>query len=346
MRAEPGGQKLTLEEIGQRAGVSRSTVSRVLNGHPDVRGAVRERVEAVIAATGFQPNAAARALVSRRSGLIGLVMLTGVDELFGDPYYSALVNGISQGCVEHELIFAIFPTFGTDESTDALTPQIARRFVDGVIITSEPTSAALIDHLRRLAEPLVVIGPTADDHGLTRVDVDNQGGAAMAVAHLVALGRRRIGCVAPTVEFRYGADRIAGYRHGIGGAAGFVELVELDAPTVAGAQRATARLLAARPDLDAVFAATDTMAEGVYRALAEHGRRIPDDVAVVGFDGMPGAAALDPVLTTVVQPVADLGRNAVRLLAAERDVHAEPELVVLGTELRVGGSCGAALSRS
>ena len=107
------GKNLTLEEIGLRAGVSRSTVSRVLNNHPDVRASVRQRVEKVIAETGFVPNQAARALVSNRNGLIGLVMLTEADELFGDPYYSALVDGIQDGCREHNLIFSIFPVLGT-----------------------------------------------------------------------------------------------------------------------------------------------------------------------------------------------------------------------------------------
>ena len=126
---------LTLEEIGKRAGVSRSTVSRVLNDHPDVRTAVREKVEAVIAETGYLPNQAARALVSNKSGLIGLVMLTEADELFGDPYYSALVSGIQDGCRENNIVFSIFPVLGSAKRADQLISQIAQGFVDGVIVT-------------------------------------------------------------------------------------------------------------------------------------------------------------------------------------------------------------------
>ena len=328
---------LTIEQIGRRAGVSRSTVSRVLNGQRDVRADVRARVEAVIQETGYHPNPAARALVSKRSGLIGLVMLSEVDELFGDPYYSALVNGIQQGCAENDLIFAIFPASSPDGHSDALTPQIAQRFVDGVIVTAVPQSAHVIAALRARRKRMVVIGHPDDDAPVTRVDVENREGSAVAVTHLIRHGRQRVGFVGPTVEYRFGVDRFDGYRDALA-AAELPEdgLVHLDQPTTEGGYRATIALLAAHPD--AVYAATDTMAEGVYRALTEHGRRIPDDVAVVGFDGLPRGPRLDPVLTTIVQPVVEVGRTAVGLLASGDGVR---DPVVLPTVLRVGRSCGA-----
>lgn len=328
-------QHLTLEQIGQRAGVSRSTVSRVLNGQRDVRPEVRSRVEAVIAETGYHPNPAARALVSKRSGLIGLVMLTEVDELFGDPYYSALVNGIQHGCTEHDLISAIFPAPGPGAHSDALTPQIGQRFVDGVIITAVPQSGPMIEALRARGKRMVVIGHPADDGAVIRIDVENRLGSAEAVTHLVGHGRRRIGYLGPPAEYPFGVDRLNGYRDALA-AAGLDDdgLVRIDDPSVAGGYQAAVALLASGPD--AIFAATDTMAEGAYLALAEHGRRVPDDVAVVGFDGLPRGAVLDPVLTTVVQPVVEVGRRAVGLLASD-----EPESLVLPTQLRLGASCGA-----
>ena len=328
---------LTIEQIGMRAGVSRSTVSRVLNGQRDVRPEVRARVEAVIQETGYHPNPAARALVSKRSGLIGLVMLSEVDELFGDPYYSALVNGIQQGCAEHDLIFAIFPATGPDGHSDALTPQIAQRFVDGVIVTAVPQSAEVIAALRARGKRMVVIGHPDDDDPVTRVDVANREGSVEAVTHLVRHGRRRIGFVGPRSRAPIRRRPSRGVsRRARRGRAERDGLVHLDQPTAEGGYRATVELLAERPD--AVYAATDTMAVGVYRALAEHGRRIPDDVAVVGFDGLPRAPLLDPALTTVVQPVVDVGRKAVELLASGGGGR---ELVVLPTVLRVGRSCGA-----
>lgn len=331
-------RSLTLEQIGERAGVSRSTVSRVLNDHPDVRPEVRARVEAVIQETGYRPNPAARALVSNRSGLIGLVMLTEVDELFGDPYYSALVAGIQAACATSGLIFAIFPLPGPDGTSDTLTPQIAQGLVDGVIITAGPRSERVIAGLRNRGTRMVVVGHPADDTGLVRVDVENRAGSASAVAHLHEHGRRRIGFVGATADYRFGVERLDGYRDALRDAGATVDerLIRLDHPDPEGGYRATTELLAERPD--AIFVSTDPMAVGAYRAVAEHGLAIPDDVAVVGFDGLPRGPLLDPVLTTVVQPVADVGRTAVDLLVGADE---SDRVVLLPTTLRVGASCGA-----
>jgi DNA-binding LacI/PurR family transcriptional regulator len=259
--------------------------------------------------------------------------------LFGDPYYSALVNGIRQGCVEHDLIFSIFPVFGRVGGSDVLTPQIAQGFVDGVIVTAGPRSDRVISTLRDRGKRMVVVGHPADDEGLLRVDVENRVGSAIAVAHLCAHGRQRVGFVGASSEYLFGVERLDGYREAIVADGRQVDegLIRLDHPTVDGGYRATTSLLLAeRPD--AIYVSTDPMAMGAYRALEEHGLRIPDDVAIVGFDGLPRGPRMDPVLTTVVQPVVDVGRTAVELLAGE-DV--QPRLVVLPTTLRIGASCGA-----
>jgi LacI family transcriptional regulator len=332
-----GSGNLTLEQIGKRAGVSRSTVSRVLNEHPDVRPEVRARVEGVIEETGYQPNPAARALVSRRSGLIGLVMLTDSNELFGDPYYSALVTGIHQGCAEHGVLFAIFPVHGPGGGSDALTPQIAQGFVDGVIVTAGPGSDRLIGVLRDRGKPMIVVGHPVDDARLSRIDVENRVGSDAAVTHLLEHGRHRIGFVGATEQYLYGVERLDGYRDALARAGVEFDdrLVRLDEPTSAGGERATASLLADLPD--AIHVSTDPMAQGAYRALHDRGLRIPDDVAIVGFDGLPRGPQLEPALTTVVQPVVEVGRTAVALLAGAND---EPQLVVLPTTLWLGESCG------
>lgn len=330
-------RNLTLEEIGRRAGVSRSTVSRVLNDHPDVRPEVRERVEAVIAETGYLPNQAARALQSSRSGLIGLVMLTEVNELFGDPYYSELVHGIQSGCVEHDLVFSIFPVHGPDGRADVLTSQISQGFVDGVIVTAGPRSDDLISSLRRRGKRVVVVGHPIDDVGLMRVDVENRAGTIAAVQHLCDHGRKRVGFIGPTTEYLFGVERLDGYREALtsGGCQINDRLVRLDEPTIVGGYRAMSAMLSERPD--AIFAATDWMAEGAYRALAELDVRIPEDVAIVGFDGFARGPRLEPKLTTVVQPVIEVGRTAVAMLA---DSSAPPETAILPTALRFGASCG------
>ena len=338
VRSRRAQRRLTLEQIGERAGVSRSTVSRVLNEHPDVREEVRRRVEAVIEETGYLPNQAARALVSNRTGLIALVMLTEVDELFGDPYYSALVAGIQQGCAEHDLNFAIFPVHGSRGDSDTLTPQIAQGLVDGVIVTAGRRSERLVADLRARHKPMVVVGHPDDDRGLLRVDVENRSGSAHAVRHLLEHGRRRVGFIGATAEHRFGVERLDGYRDAIVTSGREVDerLIRLDEPTPRGGYRAASALLRERPD--AIYASTDPMATGVYRAIIEAGLQIPDDIAVVGFDGLPNGPVLDPVLTTVVQPVVEVGRIAVGVLASGDE---PPQLVVLPTSLRIADSCGA-----
>lgn len=329
---------LTLEEIGEIAGVSRSTVSRVLNDHPHVRPEIRARVEGIIAETGYLPNQAARALVSNRTGLIGLVMATDVGELFGDPYYSALVHGIQEGCSETGSIFSIFPVYGQHGETVVLSTLVARGFVDGVIITAGPGSEQLIGALRQRGKPMVVVGHPADDHDLVRVDVENRAGSKSAVSHLIGLGRTRVGFVGPTSTYVFGAERIAGYRDAMAEAGRPIDddLIRLDEPTTEGGYRAATAVLSSRPD--ALHVATDPMAIGAFRAFRENGVRVPDDIAVVGFDGLPRAPRTEPSLTTVVQPVSDVGRTAVGLLQGE---HPEPHVVVLPTHLRLGDSCGA-----
>ncbi|NNF53951.1 MAG: LacI family DNA-binding transcriptional regulator [Acidimicrobiales bacterium] len=329
---------LTLEQIGKQAGVSRSTVSRVLNDHPDVRSEVRARVKAVIEDTGYMPNQAARALVSSRTGLIGLVMLTEVDELFGDPYYSALVKGIQLGCLDHGLIFSIFPVHGPEGPSDVLTTQIAQGFIDGVIVTAGPRSDRLVSRLRARNKRLVVVGHPVDDVDVLRVDVENRAGSATAVKHLLDLGRSRVGFIGPSAEYLYGTERFDGYKDALAAAGREVDdvLIRFEDPTTEGGYRAASTILPG--DVDAIHVATDPMAVGVFRSLTERGVRIPHDVAIVGFDGLDRGPQLEPSLTTVVQPVTEVGRMAVALLANDSP---STEPIILPTSLRIGGSCGA-----
>ncbi len=331
-------RNLTLEQIGELAGVSRSTVSRVLNEHPHVRPEIRALVRSMIEQTGYLPNQAARALASNRTGLIGLVMAADVDELFGDPYYSTLVHGIQDGCTEAGCVFSIFPVYGQSGHTAVLSTLVAQGFVDGVIVTAGPRSDGLIAALRDRGKNMVVVGHPGDERGIRRVDVENRAGTAAAVTHLCGLGRRRVGFIGPTRDYVFGAERLDGYGDAITSAGRHLDerLIRLGQPTAQDGYRAAVSLLSEHPD--AVHVATDTMAEGVLAALHDHGIRVPEDVAVVGFDGLPNAPLTHPTLTTVVQPVAEVGRVAVRLLLSDES---EPDVVVLPTELRVAESCGA-----
>ncbi|MEY2957776.1 MAG: hypothetical protein RLZZ01_344, partial [Actinomycetota bacterium] len=215
---------------------------------------------------------------------------------------------------------------------------VAQGFIDGVIATAGPRSERLISDLRERGKNLVVIGHPVDDRDLRGVDVDSMAGSASAVDHLVRLGRQRIGFIGPTLDYLYGAERFDGFRMALASAGRSMDdrIVRLDEPTPEGGHRAALAVLRDRPD--AIHVATDPMAVGVLRALGELGLRVPDDVAIVGFDGLPSARPTDPVLTTVVQPVVEVGRRAVHLLSDEDD---DSTLVILPTALRIGGTCGA-----
>lgn len=328
----PDSGGLTLEQVGARAGVSRSTVSRVLNGQADVRPEVRERVERVIRETGYRPNQAARALASSRTGVIGLVMLADVNELFGDPYYSALVRGINAGCQEHGLVFAMFPLYGPEHDTGLLTRQIAQSFLDGVIVTASPRSEVLIAALSESGITMVVVGQPNLDREVQRIDVDNRGGMEAATVHLIDSGRSRVGFVGTHPEFSYGTARFEGFRDGLESRGQSIDddLVSSDEPTPEGGYRGALRLL--DRGVDALVSASDTMAIGVYRAIEERGLRIPADVAVASFDGLPNGPEFEPPLTTAVQPVDDVGRRAVQMLLSPGD--AQP-VTILPTSLLV-----------
>lgn len=331
----PESSGLTLEQVGARAGVSRSTVSRVLNGQGDVRPEVRERVERVIRETGYRPNQAARALASSRTGVIGLVMLADVDELFGDPYYSALVRGINSGCQDHGLVFAMFPLYGPDHDTELLTRQIAQSFLDGVIVTASPRSEALIAALSRSSITMVVVGQPNIDEGVLRIDVDNRGGMEAATHQLVASGRERIGFVGTPPEFSFGTQRFQGYRDALESRGRSVnpEWVSTEDPTIEGGFRGALALI--DKGVDALVVASDTIAVGVYRAIGARRLQIPTDIAVVSFDGLPNGPTFDPTLTTVIQPVDAVGRQAVEMLMNPADA---PPVTVLATTLSVRGS--------
>ncbi len=295
-------------------------------------------VHSTIEETGYLPNQAARALASKQAGLIGLVMPTEADELFGDPYYSTLVHGIQEGCAEMGSVFSIFPVYSERGQTTVLSALVAQGFVDGIIVTAGPRSDDLIKTLSDRGRPLVVVGQPGDQVNIRRVDVENRAGSRSAVEHLIRLGRSRIGFIGPTPGFSFGVERLDGYRDSLVAAGSSYDerLVRLDQPTTDGGYSAAVAILAGNPD--ALHVATDQMAEGALRALRDHGRRVPDDIAIVGFDGFPNAPRTEPSLTTVVQPVAEVGRTAVRLLLGGES---EPGTAILRTTLRIGESCGA-----
>lgn len=308
----------TLEDVARRSGVSKSTVSRVVNGEPKVSAEVAGRVREVIAELGYVPNQAARQLVTRRTGAVAVVASQPENRLFLDPYFDCLLRGIRAELARHGAQ-AVLLFLDEPDDHARVADYLGGGHVDGAILFSLRPGDRLPEMVDRLGLPAVFGGrPFLRDgdpvRGQAYVDGDNRGGARQAVRHLVALGREHIATVAgPYDQENSAADRLDGYRDVLLDTA--PHLVERADYTRQGGADAMAALLDRHPDLDAVFVASDLMASGALQVLRERGRRVPDDVAVIGFDDLVAISeATDPPLTTVHQDVAEMGRLMARLL--------------------------------
>ncbi len=337
--AEPN---LTLEEIARLSGVSRSTVSRVINQQPNVSEDVRKRVMTVIEETGFQPNIAAQTLVSKRTWMIGLVIPREVSTFFTDPYFPRLTQGIAQGCNQFNYTLALF-LVGTEEDEQKIFPRVSSKsMLDGVIIQSGQIGDQLVGRLSNSNLPVVVVGSPLHSKNVSYIDVDNVSGAYNAVSHLIRLGYQRIGTITGLAGGAAASDRLEGYKKALierGRSLDQSLIVEGDF-TEAGGYYAMQQLLPAKPD--AVFAASDLTAIGAMRGVREAGLEIPQDIAFVGFDDVPIATYANPKLTTIRQPIVQFGKNAVEVLIdlIENGVD-PPRRIMMDTELVIRDSCGA-----
>ncbi|MCJ7534049.1 MAG: LacI family transcriptional regulator [Anaerolineales bacterium] len=333
---------LTLEEIARLSGVSRSTVSRVINQQPNVSQDVRQRVQAVIEDTGYQPNLAAQTLVSKRSWMIGLVLPRSVSSFFTDPYFPRLLQGIAQGCNQYDYTLGLF-LVATKEDEEKILPRVSRKgMLDGVLIQSGQIGDQLIDRLVNLDLPVVVVGSPLHPAEVSFIDVDNINSAYNAVSHLIRQGYQRIGTITGLKGGAATADRLEGYKKALieRGRNPDQSLITEGDFTEAGGYYAMQQLLPAKPD--AVFAASDLMAIGAMRAVREAGLKIPQDVAFVGFDDLTIATYSDPPLTTIRQPIARFGINAVEILIDLIENGIKPaRRIIMDTELIIRDSCGA-----
>jgi len=309
-------ERATLEVVAARAGVSRATASRVLRGSVNVSDEARERVLRAAEEVSYSVNLAARALVTRRTDSIAFLVAESQERTFHDPYFLGVLRGAQAVAAEagNQMVFVIS---ATAQENARFTRFVRGGHVDGVLLVSLHGDDALALELEELGVPTVVNGrPFGQDSGLFSVDSDNVGGARQAVALLAARGARRIGTITGPLDMAVGHDRLSGYQQAMAeaGRPYRSRSVQEGDFTVEGGAAAMRRLLAAEPELDAVFAASDLMAVGAMRVLAEAGRKVPDDVAVVGFDDAGEAQLALPGLTTIRQPVEELGRTMARVL--------------------------------
>jgi LacI family transcriptional regulator len=335
---------LTLEEVGKLAGVSRSTVSRVINNHPSVREQVRERVWQVINDTGYQPYAAARSLATRRTRIIGVIIPEAVITLFTDPFFAHLLCGITQTCnaQRYNLMLSLF-------NDPAKSEEMYRRtflggHLDGVVVASTREGDPLITRFLDDDVPFVMVG-RYPEKCVHYVDTDNVAAARMAVEHLIRLGHRRVATITGPLSMTSSQDRLEGYRQALEAhrlPADETLIAEGDFSEMSGAL--AARRLLSR-SVTAIFAANDIMAVGALKVLRETGLRVPEDVALIGFDDVPIATAIEPPLTTVRQPIEELGSTAasllLNLLENPPDTQAPAHRIILPAKLVVRESCGA-----
>lgn len=318
----PTSGRPTLEQVAALAGVGRGTASRVINGGAKVSPRARRAVEAAIDELGYVPNRAARALVTQRTDTVALVIAESEERVFGEPFFAGVVRGIGSALAAsgRQLVLVLAQA---SERRGGLDRYLTRQHVDGVLLLSLHDDDELPDRIRAHGVP-VVLGGRSRGGRTCFVDVDNVEGARLAVGHLVAAGRQRIATIAGPADMVAGSARFEGYAAGLAAAGRevddrLVERGDFGQDSGADAMRA---LLERAPDLDAVCCANDLMAVGALRALHDAGRRVPEDVAVIGFEDAPVARSAHPPLTTVHQSPEAMGREMVALLL---DVMAAPD---------------------
>ena len=330
----------TLEVVAELAGVSRATVSRVVNGSSKVSSEVHAAVTKAISELGYVPNRAARTLVTRRTDTIVLIMHERTDTMFEDPFFANVLRGVNSALAATDLQLVLLHARG-DQQRERGLRYVCNGHVDGALMISMHGDDPMPSAIMAADVPMVTMGRPPSGQQADYVDADNAGGGRDAVSHLISSGRRCLATVAGPLDMSAGVDRLRGYVDAArtAGMAAAADRVAYGDFTEAAGYRGIRQLVEQTPAIDGVFVASDLMGMGALRALRELGRRVPDDVAVVGFDDAPMALYAAPPLTTIRQPIELLGQEMVRLLLHRlSEPHGEPQTVILPTELVVRAS--------
>jgi LacI family transcriptional regulator len=332
--------RATIREIARAAGVSIATVSRVINGRPDVSPQTREAVLRVVREHGFSTNRNARALSGGRTGLVGVTL-----PILEAAYFAVIVSGTAEALYEHDMRIVLCPTLHQHEREVTLLDRLMHGTTDGAILMLPEESNAELRALQETGYPFVVVDPRVQlDQGIPAVSASNASGARAVVEHLLSLGHRRIGAILGPADWMATTERLNGYRSALA-AAGVLAtrdlVVESDFSIESGEAAAAALLdLPERPT--AIFGFNDNVAIGALRAAEARGLTVPDDLSVVGFDDSEQSGLVTPALTTVRQPLAEMGRMAVSLLLRLLDhQRVEAMNIELATRLVVRESTAA-----
>lgn len=303
----------TINDVAEAAGVSRGTVSRYLNGGKWVSPDAQEAIHRAIRRTGYRANQHARSLVTGRANALAFLLAEPQDRLFADPTYTPLLRGAAEALTRRQMTLNLLVA-STPEERENVVAYMAGGHVDGAMLISSHENDPLLDLLLSHGIPVVSCGlPLGRTDTVASVSVDEAGGARAMVAHLRSRGRRRIAMITGPLDQPGGRYRLQGYREELGADFDETLVAHGDWGRESGSAAMT-ELLARAGDIDAVFAASDAMAAGAMAALRRAGLRVPDDVAVGGFDDSPLAGNLDPPLTTMHQPFDRISAEMVALL--------------------------------
>ncbi|WP_263119975.1 LacI family DNA-binding transcriptional regulator [Cellulomonas fimi] len=331
MDTSTGRRRPTIRDVAAVAGVSRGTVSRVLNGGHWVSPEAEQAVRDAIRSTGYSANQHARSLVTGRSNSVAFLLTEPQHLLFEDPTFSILLRSAAEALSAREMPLLLMVA-GAPQERRRITDYVAAGHVDGVLLISSHHGNPVVGDLLRQGVPTIACGePLGYEDRIGWVSADDSGGARTMTEHLLSRGRSRVATITGPQDTPGGLRRLAGYREALGDRFD-PELVEHGDYTRAGGQVAMQALLARRPELDAVFVASDLMAAGALVALREAGRSVPGDVAVGGFDDSGLAATLEPPLTTMRQPFERIAAEMVRLLL-EVVEGSDPARITLPTAL-------------
>jgi len=309
---QPFRGRATIRDIADLAGVSIATVSRVLNDRPDVARETRETVLQVVREHGFSTNRGARGLSSGRTGMIGLTL-----PLVADAYFGPMLSGAAEALHERDMRIVLAPTLHEHDREVSLIERLMRGTTDGAILMLPEESAEELLTLQRQGFPFVVVDPREPPpDGIACVAAMHASGAKQAAEHLLALGHRRIGAIAGTPGWYATEERLAGFRAALAGAGILLdpELVVYSDWRIPRGTEAARELLSLPNPPTAIFGFNDNVAIGALHAARERGLSVPDDLSVVGFDDTEQAVIVTPRLTSVRQPLAELGRMGVSLL--------------------------------
>lgn len=305
---------VSIKDIARAAGVSHSTVSRALADSPLVKPATKARIQRLAREMGYSPDARARSLVMGQTRTIGVVVTT-----ISDPFAAQVVQSIESTAHNHHYT-VILCTSGAEPEREMTAVEMLRsKRVDAVIVTSSRVGALYQEYLARIGVPIVLINNHSEHGRYTfSVSVDNMHGAYMATRHLLDAGHRRIAYISRPADFRSNLERQQGYRQALtdAGLESDPQWIVEGTGRIGGGQRAFHKLMALENPPTAVFCYNDMTAIGVLRAACDAGQIVPDDLAVVGFDDIPLAAYMCPSLTTVAQPLTEMGKTAVEMALA------------------------------